>query len=72
MKCVIISVFVIGSVVSLSSCATRNAAQSANVPVYHAAAAPVYDPPPSMTPVGSVSVSWPLVFSSVAITYTIF
>ena len=62
MKRVIVSALAIGTVVLLLSCATRNAAQTADGPFYDAA----------VTAAGSVSDPWPLVFISGANTYTVF
>ena len=62
MKRVIVSAFAIGTVVLLLSCATRNAAQTADGPFYGVAP----------TVAGSVSDPWPLVFISGTNTYTVF
>jgi hypothetical protein len=66
-------VFVAGTLavaVSLSSCATRNAAPTGKTPAYSAADAPVIS---STSPLPAfASSSWPLMFSSGTNTYTIF
>jgi len=62
MKRVVVSAFAIGTVVLLLSCATRNAAQTTDGPLYGAA----------ITAAGPVSDPWPLVFISGTNTYTVF
>ena len=60
----------LAAVVSLSSCASNNAAPTGKMPSYSAADAPDINSAPPLP--AFASASWPLMFSSGANTYTIF
>jgi hypothetical protein len=69
MKRVIISAFAISTVFVFSSCATKNAAQSPNEPLYNTTVVPANDPTDDS---GTINDSWPLVFNNTAGSYTVF
>ena len=70
MKRVIISIVVIGTAFSLSSCTTGDAAQTTGGTLYGSATTLAYDS--SATPAGLASEPWPLVFITGTNTYTVF
>lgn len=70
MKRILFSVAALAAVISLSSCATKNASQTGKMPAYNAGRAPAVsstEPLPAFA-----SASWPLMFSEGSETYTIF
>lgn len=70
MKRVIFLAAATAAALSLSSCATKNAARTGKMPAYASSQAPAANSLPPLPP--SAGVSWPLTFNSGTDTYTIF